>query len=482
MAYGDGFSQADDVVGHELTHGVTQFTSNLFYYYQSGAINESLSDVFGEFIDQTNGTGTTRRRCGGCSGEDIPGSGAHSQHAESAGLRRSRQDDELALLHAARATTAASTPTAASTTRPRTSWSTAGRSTARRSPAWASPKVAEDLLRGPDAPAHVRLGLRRPVATPCIRAAPIWSARSGITGGDCQQVRNATLAVEMNLQPVPGFNPEAPICSPGQTPVDSLLRQPRERDRATSRSSGRRPAALERHSSSSPTPACTRFTATRLSGRRADSSASDGSERRRSRQRLPPFRARVRVRSAESDGGVVEYSTNGGSTWNDAGPLFDANGYTGVARQRIRQSARRPAGVRRRPVTATCRAGELWRRSRGRPCASGGGWGSMRQTSRPGLVARRRADLHVRGSRLTQVGPNIGRAGRARAGPSALTGQSTHFVQGLTAANFGAGITVNGITVTDATHATANISICRQRLARRLATCWPRPAASWRSS
>ena len=54
MVYGAGFSRADDVVGHELTHGVTQHTSGLAYWYQSGAINESMSDVFGEFIDQEN--------------------------------------------------------------------------------------------------------------------------------------------------------------------------------------------------------------------------------------------------------------------------------------------------------------------------------------------------------------------------------------------------------------------------------------------
>jgi len=56
MVYGDGMA-ADDVVGHEITHGVTQYTSKLIYSYQSGAINESLSDVWGEFIDQTNGSG-----------------------------------------------------------------------------------------------------------------------------------------------------------------------------------------------------------------------------------------------------------------------------------------------------------------------------------------------------------------------------------------------------------------------------------------
>jgi bacillolysin len=51
MAYGQGFAAADDVVGHELTHGVTDFSAHLFYYFQSGAINESMSDVFGEFVD-----------------------------------------------------------------------------------------------------------------------------------------------------------------------------------------------------------------------------------------------------------------------------------------------------------------------------------------------------------------------------------------------------------------------------------------------
>ncbi len=55
MTYGAGFAAADDVVGHELTHGVTERTAALFYYFQSGAISESMSDVFGELIDQSFG-------------------------------------------------------------------------------------------------------------------------------------------------------------------------------------------------------------------------------------------------------------------------------------------------------------------------------------------------------------------------------------------------------------------------------------------
>jgi Zn-dependent metalloprotease len=57
MAYGDGdgttfgqFSRGLDVVGHELTHGVTEATAGLEYAGQSGALNESWSDVMGELV------------------------------------------------------------------------------------------------------------------------------------------------------------------------------------------------------------------------------------------------------------------------------------------------------------------------------------------------------------------------------------------------------------------------------------------------
>ncbi len=59
MIYGDGdapggpygwghMSKALDVVAHELTHGVTDFTSDLVYQAESGALNEAWSDIFGE--------------------------------------------------------------------------------------------------------------------------------------------------------------------------------------------------------------------------------------------------------------------------------------------------------------------------------------------------------------------------------------------------------------------------------------------------
>lgn len=59
MFFGDGDGQlftrltsSLDVIGHELTHGVTQYEANLVYQGQSGALNESMSDVFGSLTKQ----------------------------------------------------------------------------------------------------------------------------------------------------------------------------------------------------------------------------------------------------------------------------------------------------------------------------------------------------------------------------------------------------------------------------------------------
>jgi Zn-dependent metalloprotease len=78
MVYGDksGFPLADDVVGHELTHGVTAHTSGLLYRNESGAINESLSDIWGELIDLSNGAGDDGAAVRWQLGEDITGLGA----------------------------------------------------------------------------------------------------------------------------------------------------------------------------------------------------------------------------------------------------------------------------------------------------------------------------------------------------------------------------------------------------------------------
>ena len=59
MVFGDGdgvifgrFTKSLDVIGHELAHGVTQYTSGLVYRGQPGALNEHISDVFGVLVVQ----------------------------------------------------------------------------------------------------------------------------------------------------------------------------------------------------------------------------------------------------------------------------------------------------------------------------------------------------------------------------------------------------------------------------------------------
>ena len=51
--YCDG-TATDDVIAHEWGHAYTEYTSGLIYQYQSGALNESYSDVWGETIDLIN--------------------------------------------------------------------------------------------------------------------------------------------------------------------------------------------------------------------------------------------------------------------------------------------------------------------------------------------------------------------------------------------------------------------------------------------
>lgn len=90
--FGAGFAHADDVVAHELAHGMTARTADLFFYYQSGAINESMSDAFGELVDLANGTGTDTRAAAWRIGEDLPGIGAFRDMADPA---RFGQPDQM---------------------------------------------------------------------------------------------------------------------------------------------------------------------------------------------------------------------------------------------------------------------------------------------------------------------------------------------------------------------------------------------------
>src|SRR6516162_3909174 len=82
MTYGDGdgnifvdFTKANDVIAHELTHGVTQHSLGLSYTNQAGGLNESISDVFGSMFRQWQANQDVRK-ADWLIGKDIMGPGA----------------------------------------------------------------------------------------------------------------------------------------------------------------------------------------------------------------------------------------------------------------------------------------------------------------------------------------------------------------------------------------------------------------------
>ncbi len=94
MVYGDGdedlpveqrlfnrFTASLDVIGHELTHGVTQFTAGLVYLNQPGALNEHFSDVFGSLVLQRS-LGQTAAEASW-----IIGSGLFTENVNGVGIR-----------------------------------------------------------------------------------------------------------------------------------------------------------------------------------------------------------------------------------------------------------------------------------------------------------------------------------------------------------------------------------------------------------
>ena len=101
MVFGDGdgeifnrFTVAIDVVGHELSHGVTETEAGLIYFEQSGALNESLSDVFGSLVKQYH-LGQTADEADWIIGEGLLAEGIHGRGLRSMAEPGSAYDDPL---------------------------------------------------------------------------------------------------------------------------------------------------------------------------------------------------------------------------------------------------------------------------------------------------------------------------------------------------------------------------------------------------
>lgn len=78
MIFGDGdgiefgyLADSLDVIAHELTHGVTEHTCGFYYQYQSGALNESISDVFACMVEQWHVNGQTAEQADWLLGQNL---------------------------------------------------------------------------------------------------------------------------------------------------------------------------------------------------------------------------------------------------------------------------------------------------------------------------------------------------------------------------------------------------------------------------
>jgi len=99
MVFGDGdgelfgrFTQSLDIIGHELTHGVTQFEAGLDYQGQSGALNEHMSDVFGSLVKQYTHQ-QTAKKADWLIGAGLWGKGVHGKALRSMKAPGTAYDD-----------------------------------------------------------------------------------------------------------------------------------------------------------------------------------------------------------------------------------------------------------------------------------------------------------------------------------------------------------------------------------------------------
>ncbi len=339
MVYGAGFA-ADDVVGHELTHGVTDYSSRLFYYAQSGAINESLSDVFGELIDLGNGAGTDTPGVRWEIGEDIPVIGTLRDMADPAAFGDPDATSSPDYSADPNETDSGGVHTNSNVSNKAAYLLTDGDTfngvtvggigTAKSAQVY---YAASQILRsGSDF---------RDLADALDQACATLQAGAQVTASDCAQVSAASAATELREVPVNAPTSTAPVCAPGEVDQDVYTET-----FASGPSAGWTRTTLSGAnvwywaSQSNPFGFDARYSPSGDDNLWGDdpSTTSDTAIAMTTSVTVPAQGGHLRMRHAfgfddtptrRYDGGVIEYSTNGGATWADAGSLMTEGGYNG---------------------------------------------------------------------------------------------------------------------------------------------------------
>lgn len=345
MIYGNGFPLADDVVAHELTHGVTEKESNLFYYYQAGAINESFSDIWGEFVDQTNARGDDRAIVKWKLGEDIPSLGV---------IRNMKNPPEF------------SDPDKITSSNYSTSSSDNG---GVHTNSGVNNKAAYLMTDGGTFNGQTVSGigidkvakLYYEVQTKHLTSGSdyldlynaLLQACSDLTGtilstSDCTQVQAALTAVEMNQIPVKGFNPEASQCPANTTKTATTFID--DFESGFSKWTFTHDNGLFNNNwvdwlTVSPTAPFATSGTHSLYGANISSTSDQYAQISvtiptplSSEKIFLYFKHVIDLEAVETitqnayfDGAVLEYSTNSGAGWNDAADLIvDGKNYTGI--------------------------------------------------------------------------------------------------------------------------------------------------------
>ncbi len=330
MVYGDayGFPLADDVVAHELTHGVTQYESNLFYFYQSGAINESLSDVWGEYYDQTNGLGNDSGSVRWLMGEDVSGSTpirsmsnppAYSDPDKMSSTHYYEGDLDNGGVH-----------TNSGVNNKAVFLMVDGGSFGGiRVSAIGWDKTAAIYY---EAQTHLLSSgadysdLYYALQQACINL----TGQLGITATDCHQVKSALDAVEMYAQPAVNFNPDAPVCASGYWAVPYFQD---DMESGTGKWNMTKPLVIEKMDTPAAQHTCCMAmiitpTLTLLPTMAAGVTLPAASNIYLHFKHAFAFEF---YQNEFYDGGVLEYSLNNGASWADASPFFvDGKPYNGT--------------------------------------------------------------------------------------------------------------------------------------------------------
>jgi len=332
MVYCDGLPEADDVVAHELNHAVTQYSSNLFYYYQAGAIDESLSDVWGEFVDQTDGYGNDSPAVKWKLGEDLVAPGLTGAIRDMKNPPAFNQPDRMTSSdYYTGIDDYGGVHTNSGINNKAAYLLTDGDSFNGQTVTGLGITKAAKIYYEAQTNLLTSGSDYQDLANDLNQACLNLLGTSGITDTDCAQVEAATAAVEMDKQPRTAFNPEAQVCPDGMTNNDTFFDN-------FENGLGKWTLTLGAGN------------LTWLSFRNATgySFAASGSEslfgydvdvisdqRATITVAVPAGQPYLHFRQAFDfeynqsgssyyDGGVLEYSTDNGSTWTDAEDLIDS--------------------------------------------------------------------------------------------------------------------------------------------------------------